>query len=421
MKNWKMFGTVAIAALAIGTGGCKKAEAPKTDPKKVEVKKEEPKKVEPKKEEPKKEEVKKEEPKKEAPKKEEAKKEEPKKEEPKKEAPKAAVTNAEFVTKFMAAMDAGTLTADFYTADAEINHIGDPAGPQKGWDKISAHMTEWRKGFSESKHAASRIFDGGNVVIVQAVGTAKNTGEFMKKPATGKMTGSEAGIVMWLDGGKVKKADIYTDFTAMLSQLGAIKDMPAHPIPALPTNPAEVIKSTTDQARLDMYKAGMEAHDKGDITFFEKNVDANVKMIDHTKPAPVVGFEAWKKDFQEMHAAMEGLKCTTTNVWIFGEYTVATFTFEAKFKGDPAENPMAGKSFKADALHILQFKGGKAVLDEAYMNPIQVLAATGMLEKMMGGGDQPAPAPGGDKPTPAGDKPAPAGDKPAPGHEGHNH
>jgi len=334
------------------------------------------------------------------------------KEEPKKSFAEMAAATMKGYPEALNSGDAKKV-ASFYTDSAVVKFAGMP--DLTGRDAIQSMWEKNFAAFSKSKSNASRVFSKGNIVIVEWVWAATNTGEMMGMKATEKPVGVNGADVMWLDesNGLIKEQHTYMDMGTIMSQLGVSKQK-ARPVATVPSGMPQMFdsKGTPDEAKnTDAFKAETAALENKKEADFLANIADNAEYDDYTQPQTMKGKADAKKFLKEMNTGFPDAKFNIANTWAFGDFVISEGTMTGTQKGSFFGIPATKKSVTVHNLDIQQFKDGKMVKGWSYGNGAEMAMQLGLMPKPGEGkpGDKGAAAKPGDKPATA----AKPGDKPA--------
>lgn len=108
-----------------------------------------------------------------------------------------------------------------YFAPNYINHPEMPGMP-KGNEGVKAQVRMFASAVSDNKHTIEDLLADGDKVVIRWSATAKQTGELVGIPATGKQFKVTAINIYRFVGGKVVEGWNEYDSLGMMQQLGAI-------------------------------------------------------------------------------------------------------------------------------------------------------------------------------------------------------
>lgn len=309
--------------------------------------------------------------------------------------------------------------AKAYAANFAADGVDVIAGmpEMKGRDAIQAGQQMFVDGFPDMKMGMSRVFQKGNVAIVEWVVTGTQSKDFMGVKASNKPVGISGVSVEWFnDDGLVKETHEYFDLGTVMAQIGGSKQKARAPM-ALPTSTeTHVAKGTPEEDKnLEAIKTTYAAMDTKKEADFLGVMDDAIEYDDMTQPASMKGKAEAKKFFGMWTKAFPDQKNTVVNGWGFDEYVVSEFNTKGTHKGPIGPIKATNKPVDLHGVDVFKVSNGKLTRGWTYANGAELMTEIGMMPKM-GDAPKPAAAPAGAKPTPAATaKPAAAvGAKPAP-------
>jgi predicted ester cyclase len=144
------------------------------------------------------------------------------------------------VRRVFAALNTGDLaSAQEYIAP----DYTDPEAPnQEGYvsDGVAAFAAtvDWlRNAFGDLKFEEQEVMSSGDMVVVRALMSGIQQGEFMGIPPRGKSIASRQIFIFRLTDGKVSGYKVFRDDVSMMMQLGAIHLVPDEPAGTYEPNP----------------------------------------------------------------------------------------------------------------------------------------------------------------------------------------
>jgi steroid delta-isomerase-like uncharacterized protein len=313
-------------------------------------------------------------------------------------ADKMAVLKAGF-----AAFNAGKIDDSVKEFPENVTWIvadGGPMGMFRGKAKVKGYFQSVRKSFPDLKVIPERIFDGGNVVIVQAIFTGTQKGPYMGKPASNKKVGLPGLYWFYWSGGKYVKVISYLDVPATMVQLGLMKPMKGMPAPvvlAAPTKAPEFIKGPRNKKLEALYAKliAMKSGDKALAAAFAKDV-----KLRGANGAPLKGFKAYKKILAAGEKSYPDLQSRVLEAVAIGNWLVGRIAQTGTNKGKIGKMKPTGKKVSWTMCHVGKVQGGKFVEGYGYQNAMGALIQLGVI-----------PMPGA-KPPAKGGKPPAKGAKP---------
>lgn len=136
------------------------------------------------------------------------------------------------VRRVFAALNTGDLaSAQEYVAD----DYTDPEAPHRedylpqGLEAFAATVDWLRNAFGDLKFEEQEVMSSGDIVVVRALMSGIQQGEFMGIPPKGKSIASRQIYIFRLADGKVSGYKVFRDDVSMMMQLGAIHLVPDEP------------------------------------------------------------------------------------------------------------------------------------------------------------------------------------------------
>ena len=269
-----------------------------------------------------------------------------------------------------------------YAADAVLKIPGLP--DLKGREAIAAEALQNFVAFTDFKLAFARVWQKGNVQVIEWVVNGTNTGDFMGKKATGRPTGvNGVSVVTLTDEGLIKEDHRYFDMTTTTHQLDpkAVAGT-FRAVPALPTtmethlakdDPASLAKVNEMYAAIDSHKAD------GVVALFTDDAT----LDDYSQPAVATGKKGIKDTLNGFFGIFPDLKQTNTMQFVADGWVISEGTLTGTQKGALGPVKATNKPVTLHYLDLWQVREGRVVASRSYSNAYELLVAVGA-----------APAPG---------------------------
>jgi steroid delta-isomerase-like uncharacterized protein len=268
--------------------------------------------------------------------------------------------------------------AALFSDDAVWQVWGGPT--LSGRQAIKAYHQQFRAGFPDIKVGFSRLFDGGDTVVLEYSLVGTNSAEVMGHKPTGKPVGVSGIAVATFENGLWKKVVEYVNADAIMNQMGAMK--PHGPVPAVPALPAqtETVAATPPSTAAQTLKKAYEAWNTNDWKTVEGLLAPQgdyIEVGDGTKGKGAKAFTAYVKSYK---TAFPDGQITSENVWTFGNWVVAQNTLAGTNKGKLGKMNATGKPATLHFIEVYRFDGDKAVWRAGYMNPTEMLLQLGVIK-----------------------------------------
>ena len=230
----------------------------------------------------------------------------------------------------------------------------------------------WRAESSDGKVMAKRVWDNGGDVMVHAVFNGTHNGDLMGHAASGKAMGVETFDIYSFADGKITKWHHYGNLPALLSQIGAIPDMPAAPIPAMPTGEPEIVTGDGNNEAVESVRAlygkpiaemaaACEAMTADDAVMHDL-----MAFKDQSKAESKAANEAFAK-------AMPDAKVTSQELSPIGAYVIAECEGTATWTGDLGPMKATGKPITMHWVDVTRWDGGKVKEGWSFMNGAEMM------------------------------------------------
>jgi predicted ester cyclase len=292
----------------------------------------------------------------------------------------APTRDADVLLAGMKAFSAGDLDGclSMFADDVEWHEIG--REPIKGKEAIKAMWAQMSQQITGLKVVPDRIIDGGDVVAVTYVsnGTAK------ANPAGGPAADTPVGVhellIAEMRDGKVAKMTLVADQAAFMAQVGMVKDMPAPPVPPLPTGEPEVIEGEANAATVEAAKGWYIAFAKN--TYAEAAKAAMAEGVighDLAMGKDMNGLAENLKMLEGFFAAFPDYKTTQADVWGAGDWIFASTVGSGTHKGDMGPIKATDKPVTIHYFDVCRTEGGKLAECWGYMNNAELLTQIGAM------------------------------------------
>jgi steroid delta-isomerase-like uncharacterized protein len=292
----------------------------------------------------------------------------------KKETKTEKVTGEELAARTkgcFAAHDAGDerKMRDCYADDVKHQMV-DSLPPMRSTsaDQVSAQYQLFSKAFPDRKHELALILVNGDKVVTIGSLHAKNSGEFMGKPATNKDLGILfAQHVNAGDDGKAEEVDMWLDQTSMMGQLGLLPPQAAgHARPAQQAGTwgaTQVVVAKSDQKEKD----NLALYDKSTAAFNSHDAKATAELYaddtlfrDAAGKEDLNGKEALQKGLDSFYKMSSDVKAEHSWKWAAGDYVVSSIKLTGTFDGAmPSGPPPTKKPFTLQDLEVVKIADGK--------------------------------------------------------------
>ena len=298
-------------------------------------------------------------------------------------APAPKPTMAEMQMKALKAQGEGFGTpkwADVFTDDAVFTVAGMPE--LKGKEAIAKHHMGFFDSFSEVKTSPWRVWQKGDVAIVEWVITGNNTKDWVGGKATNKPFGVNGATVAWFNAdGLIKEEHVYMDMGTMMSQLGATKQK-GRAVATLPATPEmHTSKGTAEEDKnVGVLKtvaiAMFENHKEAD---FLALMDEAVEYDAYSQPGSSKGKVEAKKYFQTWTKAFPDVKFNMSNAWAFDEYVINEGVTTGVQKGPLGPIKATNKPVNLHGLEVMKISNGKVVRGWSYDNSAELMTQLGLM------------------------------------------
>lgn len=289
------------------------------------------------------------------------------------------------VSEALNAHDAKKLAAA-YSADAVLHVTGMPE--VKGPDAVAQDAQVMLTAFPDLKFAVARVFQKGDMALVEWVVNGTHSGDLMGFKATQKPVGYRGASLVWFDAdGKVKVEHRAVDMGTVLGQVGAIKGG-ARAVPPLPAAIDWVVsKASADEEKaVESHKAIYAAIEAKKVDEFLARLTDDAAFSDLAQPKDIKGKKAAKEWLGAFNKAIPDLKFTVSTIFGAGEYSISEAATAGTWKGALGPMRPTNKAITLHAIDVFRFKDGKFIEGVTYANAKELLDAAGMWPK------PPAPA-----------------------------
>jgi steroid delta-isomerase-like uncharacterized protein len=258
-----------------------------------------------------------------------------------------------------------------------------PMPDMSGREAVAEHMTKIFSAFPDAKVSKGRVWQKGNVAVVEWMAAGTNSGEWMGQKATGRPMGFVAVTVNTFDDdGMIKEAHSYVDGMTIKSQLdpkaapGSFRAPPTTPLSA----DVHMSKGTPEeQKNLDaannVYKL-IDDHKTADVLALMSD---DATMVDYTQPADMKGKKAFTEFFGMIYKAIPDFKQTRGTQIAADDYVVTEGAMVGTQKGAMGPLKASNKPINVHFVDVLQMKDGKMVKLWSYGNSVEMLVQTGVI------------------------------------------
>jgi steroid delta-isomerase-like uncharacterized protein len=319
------------------------------------------------------------------------------------------------IKQWLGSLSDPTKFSQNYAEDTTVFMAGNPMTGHGRADVVKFHSA-FTTGFADLKGAPARIWQKGDVAIVEFVLTGTNSGEFMGAKPSNKPMGIRGLSLQWYSpDGLIKQDHVYMDMGTLMSQIGASK-MKGRAVEPLPSSiEVHVAKGTPEEDKnVELSKTVIKSFETHDLKTFEAANADDIVWEDISMPAPTKGKAEAKKMFEAMGKAFPDVKIAVDNIWGIEDFVIQETTMTGTHKGPLAGPggtiPATKKPVNFHGVDVIQIKDGKAVKGWSYANGAELAMQLGLIKPPPAGAANAKPGEkAGEK---AGEKPADkAGDK----------
>jgi predicted ester cyclase len=282
----------------------------------------------------------------------------------------------------------------YFADDVEVIAASSPMPPSKGKEAIGAMWQMVFAAFPDIKCTPRLLLDAGNDAFVHEHFSGTHQGPFMGTPPSNKPIGFEVMRFVTIEGGKAKKIVEYANMTAVMSQIGAIPDMPPAPLPTPPTKPNEVVKGEATAGAADAVKKMYDAIQTPDLKGLSDVIVADFVYYDMTEGKEYKGLEDNTKAVGAWKAMFPDIKLSVTAQIVVGNWVATQATSTGTHKGDMGPIKATGKVVTSHNGDLCLTEGGKLKECWGIADPAETLIHLGVIPP-------PAPPPGTPTPTAA--------------------
>lgn len=299
------------------------------------------------------------------------------------EAPAPKLSKAELSKMTYLAMQAAANAHDvkairsLYAADA-VKQTPMPEGWKevKGHDELEKQAARMFALAPDAAWKSVRTVQKGDVVASEYVANATRDGKKM---------GVRGVEIFWFDDeGKVKKERIYIDQLTMMIQTGRAPGKAPEPV-ALPSGDPSWIAGKGDAAEDELvatYESGWPAAwSKKDRKAYEALLADDFVQDDVAWGMTFKGKTEAGKGMESFTKAVPDVAITVDSAWAAGDTVVAEITMKGTHKGQLGPMKATNKPFTAHLLNVADYRDGKLVRSNVYMNSVEMLGQLGLVPK----------------------------------------
>ena len=272
----------------------------------------------------------------------------------------------------------GKKVATAYAADGVVKIAGMPEA--KGRDAITADATQNFAAFPDFKVAFARIWQKGNVQVIEWVVTGTNNGEFMGKKATGRPTGvGGISVVTMSDEGLIKEDRRYFDMMTTQSQLDPKAAAGSfRPVPAIPaTSETHVAKDdAATLAKVNEVYATLDTHKVDALLPFYAD---DASFDDMSQPAAFKGKKMLKDMTSMFLVAFPDLKQVNSMQMVSDGWVISEGVLTGTHKGALGPLKASNKPVSIHYLDVWQMKDGHVVSGRSYSNGLELMMQIGAV------------------------------------------
>ena len=304
---------------------------------------------------------------------------------------------AEAQKKFLVELEAALTARDvkklgtLYSTGAVLrssgrNGVHDAAGREEIEKARGRGLGVVGKAFPDIKWSHTRALQKDEVMVVEWIVTATDTGGFLEDKPTNKKVGWRGvSVITFDDDGLVKQEIDMVDPMTLQGQLGkGDPKVKVRPPPAAPSSGTQFVtakNSPEEQKNLDTVKALYASFEKKDEKASLALMTDDVVHADLTAPDDVKGKDAAKKELGAWFKAFPDAKVNATNVWAFGDTVVAELETTGTFKGPLGSLKPNGKAGTTHAVDIVEMKDGKIARVTSYASTREFLTQYDLMPK----------------------------------------
>lgn len=252
--------------------------------------------------------------------------------------PSKADTQQKLVDRYLECQRAGNAKeaanlAACYTDTAELA-VSDSPEKSVGGEKIAAAEKDAWTGFPDLAYRSPVILVNGEHMAVVLHAFGMNTGKFMGGKPTGRTVGVNGmRLIDWSGDKIVKETDVY-DPTALMSQLGKVKGIPARKAENPPQGEPKVVLATDSKEENDnvaVVKTFCDGYNKHDASVLTGTLADDVEWSDQTSPADIKGKAGVEKEVTAILKAFPDISATC-EAWGAGPFVVSYTAWTATNK-----------------------------------------------------------------------------------------
>jgi steroid delta-isomerase-like uncharacterized protein len=260
--------------------------------------------------------------------------------------------------------------ASAYTNDATIKVAG--LNELQGREAIASNIQEWYEAFADMKVGFKRVWPKNDVMIVEWVMNATDTGKLFGGKGKSQPIGHVGLSVLWFDTyGLVKEEHRYGDLGTVAEQVAGKPQA----VPPLPAAPEMITPGPGEDANAESAKAVYAALEKKSEADFLGKLADDVTYEGHL--GNVKGKAEAKKFFATFTKAFPDAAFDVGGAWGVGEYALVEYTLKATHKGPILSMPASNRKVAVHAVDVYKMKDGKVQSAQTYSNGLELLTQLG--------------------------------------------
>ena len=245
--------------------------------------------------------------------------------------------------------------------------------------------------FSARKYAPTRLWQIGEVAVVEWTMTGLQSGSWMGVNPTDKPVAIRGVSLLWFNlNGLIGDVHVYFDCGAVLAELGAAPNaaIQTGPIPILAPSPEVTVASGTpeEKANIAVVNASWDALEvKNEAGYLAPFAD-DVEVTRFDRVSPERGKDARRKFFRWVTTGLSSLAQTPLNAWGAGNFVIEEYTINGVHSGKLTQAPPSGHTLRLDFLDVYEMHDGKLTRAWTYGNSLELYAQAGAIPLAAPGG-----------------------------------
>jgi uncharacterized protein (TIGR02246 family) len=231
------------------------------------------------------------------------------------------------------------------------------AEPTVGSDAIRERFVAFEQGLTRMEFIVLNMGMLGNDVVIERLDSFDFNGKTGLVPVTGVLT---------IADGQVKEWREYYDRNWLLSEMGVLDAEPPHPI--APREPATDVDSMTDDERLAVAQAMLDAYENLDWEA-AANLIADDGVIHYAEKDPMVGPDAMRAHTSRIGSLLTAVDFDIRNIGVVNGVVMIERHDVIEFNGHKGRVPVFGS---------MEIEDGKIKVWREYFDHNQMMAAMGL-------------------------------------------